>query len=118
MKKSLLVLVLIAVFCQAKAQQLFQPKPADSLKNTLLQKYLNITPGSQPQLFQLKTTPLENMASVNTVVKASNYYHMPIAFLQGYSKMPVVKPGGKDKMPVAKLGGPDVITIDPKKVTP
>src|SRR6185503_1017558 len=118
MKKSLLVLVLTAVFCQVKAQQLFQSKPADSLKNTLLQKYFNIAPGSQPQSFQLRTIPLESLASVNTDVKPDSYDHMPIAFLQGNSKMPVVKPGGNDKMPVAKLGGPNVITIDPKKVTP
>lgn len=118
MKKSLLVLVLIAAFCQVKAQQLLPVKPADSLKNDLLEKYFKTTPGSQPQLFQLQTNPTENLALLNASVKVSSTDHMPIAFLQGYSKMPLLKLGGNSKMPVVKLGGGDVIPLYPGKITP
>ena len=118
MKKSLLVLVLLAAFCQVKAQQLFPVKPADSLKNLPFEKYFNINPNSRQQLPQWNVNPLQKLASVSAPVKVSSYDYMPIALLQGSSKMPVVKLGGNYKMPMAKLGGPDVIVLDPKKVTP
>ena|ERR1700733_12276842 len=119
MKKSILVIALIIACCQLKAQQQpFQVKPADSLKNSLLQKYFNIIPDSQQQFFQLQGNPIPMPASVNAPVKTDSYDNMPIAFLQGYSKMPVAKSEGTEKMPVLKLGGSNTIQIDPKKITP
>jgi hypothetical protein len=118
MKKSLLVAVLIAAFCQVKAQQLFPVKPVDSLKNSPLQKYFNIKPGIQQQLFQSQGNLNQILASVNMPVKVDSYDHTPIAFLPGNSKMPVVKLGGYYKMPVAKLGGEGSSTVEVNKITP
>jgi hypothetical protein len=119
MKKSILILALIIACSQLKAQQQpFQVKPADSLKNSLLQKYFNITPGSQQQFFQLQLNPNQTLALAGTPVKTDSYDHMPIASMQGYSKMPVAKLEGTEKMPVLKLGGSNSILTDPKKVTP
>ena len=118
MKKILLIIFAVAAFSEVKAQQLFPEKPADSLKNNLLEKYFNITPGSRQQLFQLQINPTQMLATIDTPVKVSSFDHMPIAFLQGYSKMPTAKLGGTEKMPVIILGGENQFKSDSKKLTP
>jgi|ERR1700722_10077438 len=118
MKKTLLIIFAVAAFSQVKAQQLFRVKPADSLKNNLLEKYFNIKPGSRPQLFQLQGNPIPMLADIDTQVKVSSFDHMPIAFLQGYSKMPIAKLDGAEKMPVTMLGGGNLFKSDSKKITP
>ena len=119
MKKALLVVFVVAAFSQAKAQQLFNVKPSDSLKNNLLEQYFKVQPQNQlpwalPPLNLNKT-----LTTFGDNVKISPCDHMPVAFLQNDSKMPVVKLGGTYKMPVLKLGeGAVVVVPDLKKETP
>ena len=118
MKKSLLVLVLIAAFCHVKAQQLFPTKPGDSPNNNVLQKYFQTKPDAQQQLFQLNVNPVKVLPAVNPQLKVSGFDNMPIAFLQGNTKMPVAKLGGYYKMPIAKLGRGDTSLVEVNKITP
>jgi len=116
MKKALLLILVVAVFSQAKAQQLFQFKPADSLTNNPFKRYFQAKPYDLQPLFHPQVQPVQMLVSVNTPVKISAFDHMPVAVLQGSSKMPVVKLNGTDKMPVLKLGGSPVIAVE--KITP
>ena len=119
MKKALLVAFIITAFSQARAQQLFNLRPSDSLKNNLYEQYLKVKPQNQLLLtlppLNLNKTP----ALADNGVKISPDDHTPIAFLQGDSKMPVVKLEGADRMPILKLeGGAAVFAPDPNKQTP
>jgi len=116
MKKALLLLAVAAIACQAKAQQLFQFKPADSLKTDLYHLYIAPKINAQPLLIQ----PKPDLAQLNLTagVKIANYDHMPVAVLQGNSKMPVVKLNSDDRMPVIKLGGTDIKAVPLGSKTP
>ncbi len=116
MKKALLLILVIAAFSQAKAQQLFQFKPADSLTNNPFERYFQAKPYTPQPFFHPQLQPNQVLASVNTPVKISAFDHMPVAVLQGSSKMPVVKLNGTDKMPVLKLGSSPVTEVE--KITP
>jgi len=116
MKKALLLILVVAAFSQAKAQQLFQFKPADSLTKNPFERYFKAQPyGGQP-LFQPFVVPGQALAAVNAPVKIDRFDHMPIAMLQSNSKMPIVKLNGMDKMPILKLGDPSVVVVD--KIAP
>jgi hypothetical protein len=119
MKKALLIAFVVAAFSQAKAQQLFNVKPADSLKNNLFEQYFKVQPQNQLPWLQPRLNLNEALVAGAGQVKISRYDHMPVADLQGYSKMPVVKLGGFDRMPVLKPAEGTVIVVpDLKKQTP
>ena len=111
MKKALLVVLVVAAFSQAKAQQVFNVKPSDSLKNNWFEQYLKVQPQNQMPWLQPQLNLNKTLAAGASQVKISLYDHMPIAFLQGDSKMPIVKLGGSYKMPVLKLGEGNVIVV-------
>jgi hypothetical protein len=117
MKKALLLILVVAAFSQAKAQQLFQFKPANSLTNNPFERYFQAKPYALQPLFHPQVQPVQMLASVNTPVKISAFDHMPVAVLQGSSKMPVVKLGGFDGMPILKPAEGTVIVV-PEKQTP
>lgn len=111
MKKTLLILFVVAIATQVKAQQLTF-KPADST----LVKSLNIYPNlkmSDSSLFKkyLETPNLNSLAFVNTLKENTNAGTF-------YSTMPVAKMGSNDKMPIAKLESGGInYTMPIKKIT-
>ena len=66
MKKVLLLFALCTVFHQLQAQQLFQPKPADSLTEKLLGKYPKVQPNTQLQLLKPQPNLNEMLSALNT----------------------------------------------------
>lgn len=117
MKNALLILAVTAIACRAKAQQLFQLNPTDSLKTDLFQLYrapkINIEPFlTQPKI---EVSPL---FAANTSVKIAAYDHMPVALLSGYSKMPILKLKSDDRMPVMKMGENEVAAVPNASKTP
>lgn len=95
MKTLLSVLVLMICFCQAKAQQLFYIKPADTmLTGVTIEKYLKSNSQSNWKSF----TPIQSLNDrFTTNVKPDN---MPIAVLKAYDHMPIAVLSGYDRMPV------------------
>ena len=110
MKKALLIFLLMAGVYQLKAQQFFAVKPADSLKNDLLNK-LKAKPDERLKLFQPKSNLLQPLQFAALNRTSNNVDRMPIAVLSGNSKMPVVKLGGYYTMPVKKIGTVDELPL-------
>ena len=111
MKKSLLIIFLMAARYHLKAQQYFQVKSADSLTYHLLNQ-LKVKPNTDFKLFQPNTNLYQPLLLADFRVKKSNVDHMPIAVLAGNSKMFVVKSGGYDTMPVKKMGTEETIIVE------
>jgi len=119
MKKALLIAIVVAAFSRAKAQQLFNVKPTDSLKNNLFEQYFKVQPQNQLPWIQPPLNLTEALSIGTGRVKINRYDHMPIAYLQGDTKMPVVKLEGFDRMPILKPAEGTVIVVpDRKKQTP
>jgi hypothetical protein len=116
MKKAVLLILIAVAVSQAKAQQFFNVKPSDSLKNNLFNQYFKVQPQNKLPWVQPQITLTKPLAAFGDLVKISPEDNLPIAFLQGYSKMPVVKLEGTDKMPVLKMGNPYVQEVE--KITP
>jgi len=111
MKKTLLILFIMAAALQLSAQQLTL-KPTDSAFFKSPKSFPNLKL-SDSALFKkyLQTPNLNSLVFANTLKEKVNAN----AF---YSTMPVVKMGSNDKMPVAKLGdGSMNYTMLIKKIT-
>jgi hypothetical protein len=104
MKKIILLFILIIGACQLRAQQSLLLKPADSLLNNP-DKYFNIKPSNQFQLFQ----PWLNLSESLSKVNISAVDHMPAIALAYNAKMPVAKIGGYYTMPAKKIGSEDAL---------
>ena len=111
MKKTLLIILLMAAGYHLKAQQFLHVKPADSLTNELLNQ-LKVKPNTDFKLFQPGTNLYQPLVLAAVDIKKSNVDNMPIAALPGNSKMPVVKLGGYYTMPVKRIGTEEVIPIE------
>ncbi len=95
MKNIWLLIMLMGIIVQLKAQQL--PGTLTPLKNTerFLQRYLNIKPDNN--LFKLAPTPPKTNKPLTVVPEIKQLMTSEMAY-----NMPVIKPQVTDKMPVAK----------------
>ncbi|HTI59097.1 hypothetical protein [Mucilaginibacter sp.] len=111
MKKTLLILFVVAIVTQVKAQQLAF-KPADSMLVKSLKIYPSLKMSDSSQFKKYLETPnLNSLAFVNTWKENTDAGTF-------YSTMPVVKMGSNDKMPIAKLESGGINhTMPIKKIT-
>lgn len=97
MKKTLLILFVVAIAAQVKAQQMtFKPGDSTLVKSLKIYPNLKMSDSSQFKKY-LQTPNLNSLVFANTLKEKIN----ADAF---YSTMPVAKMVSNDKMPVAKLG--------------
>jgi hypothetical protein len=105
MKKTFILLMLMAVVYQLKAQQnLFQFKPADtSATHQLYKRFFGEKPDNSLNWFtpQLKLYSMQLEKSNDlAMISYSIVDNMPIVRLSTNSKMPVIRPLNDSKMPV------------------